>query len=203
MNSIEHIDKIYCLHHLPAVERKNKMLTIFSALDLDVEFIEGYLPEQVIQHEGFKNIAESSLYYKHYHCFKDQVQHGYKNILIIEDDATIPANFIPFTGRCMQEFLAMKGDLLMIGGCCGIHPPNVTPDRFVYHQPDFRTRCTHCYVVNESCVKYLADHMEEKYRTIDFKLNQLITDGNLKSCYVEPQVHQDSQKGLYKSLLSN
>ena len=203
MNSIAYIDKIYCLHHLPAIERKQKMLQYFTALNLNVEFIEDYLPEQVVQHQGFKNIAEASLYYKHYHCFREQVKHNFNNILILEDDAELTPNFIPFVNKCMYEFLTMNGDLLMLGGCCNIHPPNIFPNINVYHQPNFRTRCTHCYVVNLRCVKYLADHMEENYRTIDFKLNQLIEDGNLKSCYAEPQIHQDSQKGVYKSLLLN
>jgi len=145
------IDKIYVCHHKPLIERKEILYKYFKEKNIDVEWVEKYLPEEISdkydelvgyfnidpeakficygQYSYFPNVGkkinlgELSLYLKHLYCFEDQIKNNYENILILEDDLLIPTeyDFIKYLNNCIDEFKKIKADMMFLGSCCEIH----------------------------------------------------------------------------------
>lgn len=173
MSNSSTVDKIFICHHTPLVHRKQRIDTSLSSCTIPIEWVEGYLPEQISQNYdeligtsvldisgtpeqnqhpwenervGKKiSLSELSLYLKHQYCFSEQVSKEYNNILILEDDAVIPENFEEYLQKCIDEFtnFEIKLDCLMIGTCCGFKCKNVVEDKLVYYDSSYLTRCTH------------------------------------------------------------
>lgn len=173
MNNSHLVDKIFICHHTPLVHRKQRIESSLESCNIPIEWVEGYLPEQLSQNYdeligtsaldisgtpeqnqhpwenervGKKiSLSELSLYLKHQYCFSEQVSEEYNNILILEDDAVIPENFEDYLQKCIDEFtnFEIKLDCLMIGTCCGFKCKNIVDDKLVYYDPSYLTRCTH------------------------------------------------------------
>lgn len=173
MNDSHLVDKIFICHHTPLVHRKQRIESSLESYNIPIEWVEGYLPEQISQNYdeligtsvldisgtpeqnqhpwenervGKKiSLSELSLYLKHQYCFSEQVSKEYNNILILEDDAVIPENFEEYLQKCIDEFtnFEIKLDCLMIGTCCGFKCKNIVDNKLVYYDPSYLTRCTH------------------------------------------------------------
>jgi GR25 family glycosyltransferase involved in LPS biosynthesis len=197
--------KFFCLHHPPLTDRYSFLQERFFFLNLDIEWVTNFLPETLTKPEGsrFKNLGEYSLYLKHQYCLEQQVQNNYKYIVVIEDDTILPDNFNEHLNDCLQEFKELKGDLLFLGICCGIKPSTILPNKKVYWEPGFLTRCTHCYVTTLQAARIMLNHFNTNQMATDFKINDIIQTENLKSCYGEPGIHQGSHGGKFKGSLNN
>jgi len=197
--------KYYCLHHTPLNDRREFLEERFSTLKLDVEWVVNYQPETLSFPESsrFRNLGEYSLYLKHQYCFEQQIKNNYKYIVIIEDDALLPDDFNEHLKLSLIEFEQLQGDLLFLGICCDIKPPIIYPDKKVYWEPGFLTRCTHCYVTTLSTAHRMLKHFNANQMAADYKINDIIRIENLKSCYVEPGIHQGSHGGKFKGSLCN
>ena len=197
--------KYYCLHHTPLNDRREFLEERFSTLKLDVEWVVNYQPETLSFPEGsrFRNLGEYSLYLKHQYCFEQQIKNNYKYIVIIEDDALLPDNFNEHLKSCLIEFEQINGDLLFLGICCNIKPSVIYPDKKVYWEPSFLTRCTHCYVTTLPTARTMLKHFNYNQMATDYKINDIIQIENLKSCYGEPGIHQGSHGGRFKGSLCN
>lgn len=193
--------KLFCLHHAPAIERKIKLLNDFDHHGLDVEWIEKFDPQSYnradydVRHP--LNDAELSLYLKQRYALELQKSNGYEHVIIMEDDVILPYdwNIKEYFTKCLIEFDEMQGDILNIGGAFNMRPSKIYPDKLVYHEPHFTTRCAHCYSISDRCLdKILLDSytIDDAW---DWKLNNCITKYGLKSCYVEPSVEQSSLGG--------
>jgi GR25 family glycosyltransferase involved in LPS biosynthesis len=129
------IDKIFICHHKPLIERKEKVQKFFIKNSIDVEWVDGFLPEDIEnqydkivgkddlkinfsvpgvqqnQYTLYENagrivtIPELSLYLKHQYCFQKQIEEKYDYILILEDDIILPDNFLEYLNFCMVEFI--------------------------------------------------------------------------------------------------
>jgi GR25 family glycosyltransferase involved in LPS biosynthesis len=197
--------KYYCLHHTPLEDRKKFLEERFLTLNLDVEWVTGFSPENITLPSGshFQNIGEYSLYLKHQYCFEQQITNNFKYVVIIEDDALLPDNFNTLLKESLIEFELLQGDLLFLGICCDIKPSSITPTKRVYWEPHFLTRCTHCYVTTLSAANIILKHFSSNQIATDYKINDIIRLENLKSCYCEPGIHQGSHGGKFKGSLQN
>lgn len=198
---------IFCLHHTPLVERKEYLTQIFQRLEIStsVNWITGFNPEDINipENSNFKNLNEVSLYYKHLFCLLYQLQHKIPYVMILEDDVLLPDNFIDYTYQCLSEFTEIGGDIMFLGIGCGIEPRNITADKHVYYEPDYRSRCAHCYITTFNFARQSINDLLNVSHAYDFKLNDIIEKYSLKSCYTHPGIHQGTQNGIYPSSLNN
>jgi len=204
-NMINSNIKYFCLHHPPLTDRKEHLQERFNTLNLDVEWVTGFMPDEITipDDASFKNKAEYSLYLKQLYCIEQQVKNNLEYIIVFEDDVLLEDNFNEHVNQCLREFNELNGDLLFLGVCCGIHPSNVIPERKVYWEPNFQTRCAHCYMVTLDAAKKIYKHLLVNPVAYDYKLNDIIHIESLKSCYGEPGIHQGTQGGKYPSSLLN
>jgi len=222
------IDKIYVCHHKPLKERKKILNKYFKDNNIDVEWVESYLPEDIKddydslvgyfnidpnakficygQYDYYPNVGmkikvtELSLYLKHLYCFKNQIENNYQNVLILEDDLLIPDNynFIDYINYCINESKILGADMMFLGSCCGIEVNNREYGKHVYLQKNQLTRCTHAYSVNLESAKKIITKVHPKNMPIDFKLNEIIIVENLKVAWTEPSLKQNP---IFKSEL--
>lgn len=199
------IDKIFICHHKPLLERKSYLQKFFLDNNIDVEWVENFLPEE-IEYEykrvvGSINDSEISIYLKQQYCFEQQVKNNFKHILILEDDVDLPNNFEDYLNKCMKEFIdhEPKLDAMMLGSCCGIETKNASPDKMVYYEDGQMTRCAHAMVFNLEASKKVVKNLNIINYPIDHKLNWIIKKENLKIGWVEPSIKQKSEIGLFKS----
>lgn len=197
--------KYFCIHHTPLHERKNYLTERFNTLQLEVEWVTGFLPEEIEipQNSCFKNKAEYSLYLKQQYCIEQQIKNNHEYAIIFEDDVILDNDFNEHIQQCLKEFNEINGDILFLGVCCGIHPSHVIPEKKVYWEPGYLSRCAHCYLVTLPAAKKIAKHLYTDMVAYDYKLNNIIISENLKSCFGEPGIHQGSQGGKYTSSLNN
>jgi len=194
---------IFCLHHPVLIDRKIKLETQFDQLNLRVEWVCNFSPTEISIPAGaqFKNINEYSLYLKQQYCIEQQIKRNLPLILVLEDDVILPNNFVSFANQCLQEFKNIQGDFLSLGTCCNIVAKNITPNKNVYYDTDYRTRCAHCYVTTLHAAKTIYQHLTSNQCAFDFKLNQIIEKEKLKVCYAEPGILQATEEKLIKSSL--
>ena len=199
------IDKIYVCHHIPLIERKNSLQEFFVQNNIEVEWVEGYLPSE-IEYEykrvvGNINDSEISLYLKHQYCFDDQIKNNFENILILEDDVDLPFNFNEYLKKSMIEFNLHepKLDGLMLGSCCNINFKNTVDSKLVYYQVGQLTRCCHAMVFTLTAAQKIIKIIMIINYPIDHKLNYIIKKEDLKIGWVEPSIKQKSEIGLFES----
>jgi GR25 family glycosyltransferase involved in LPS biosynthesis len=191
-------DKIYCLHHPPLIKRKEAILQSFEKLHMNVEWVENFSPQEIETiPEGCKSKGQVSLYLKHKYCLHEQLKNKYNRILVFEDDCLIPINFEPFYHKCIEEFDALNGDIMFLGVCCQLDVINPIPNKCVYYDPSYKSRCTHCYVITLSCTEKIIKLIDENIIPMDFKYNECIEKTKVKSCYTYPAVYQGTESGLY------
>jgi len=216
------IDKIFITHHPALTKRKQNLLLDLQREGIaNAEWVEMFPPEE-IKTTGKIGISkkEASLYLKHRYCLEQQLKNGWENILILEDDAMLPENFIPYLEKCLDEFSELRGDMLFLGGGSKEFTLNnfffrnnkgelerrhidieKKLGQLVYYHPDFLTRCTHAYIINIKAVKKILMQLDDINRPIDNKLNEIIEKENLKVCWAEPPILQKTVEGLEKTSL--
>jgi GR25 family glycosyltransferase involved in LPS biosynthesis len=210
------IDKIFVCHHKPLLDRKDRLDIIFKNLDLDVEWVEKFLPEDIDYNKEIGNpiiekncdyaiqqnkyiyyenvgkkvtISELSLYLKHKYCYLEQLKNNYENILILEDDVNINFDFIDYINNNMKEFLEKNPDILVLGTAFNFRPV-IFNGKYIHINDNQLTRCTHAQVINRKCIEKILDHLYPVNLPIDFKLNEIIILEKLKVAWSEPGLTQ-------------
>jgi GR25 family glycosyltransferase involved in LPS biosynthesis len=220
------------MHYKSLVDRKKILKDFFNRHAIELEWVEKYSPEEVKsqyrelvgefkidpnakavcqnQYTYYENagrlitVPELSLYMKHKYAINQQYEKGYKHVLMLEDDVSLPENFIPYVNRCIKEWDAFDADLLFLGAAHNFHVKDAKPEQYVYLNKNQLTRCTHAYIVNIKCAKKILDNSYPINWQWDFKLNEIIIKEKLKVCWAEPCIYQDkafpgSIKGIKNS----
>lgn len=187
----------YVLNHLPNQDRKLFCEKQFGEQNFDYEFIHGFTPEEVNTPEDDTiTDKEYSLYCKHEEALKRGLKTDSEFILIFEDDILLCPNFMGYYDMFIDQFRELEGDLLMIGTAFNEAPTKLEEGKYVYHEPHFRTRCTHAILYSRKGAQIVLDNLNVGvYRGYDHKLNNVINDLNLKTCWLEPGLHQGSIGG--------
>lgn len=219
---IDNVNKIYVVHHSPLVDRKNRLDKIFNYLDLDVEWVEKYLPNEIDynkevgepiiekstefaiqqnQYVYYKNVgkkitvSELSLYLKHKYCLLDQIKNNYENIVILEDDVNINLDFIEYMNNNMREFqdgVNKFGCNILILGTAFNFKPVNETGVYVHYNKNQLTRCTHAIAFNINCTQIILNNLFPINLPWDFKLNEIIILNDLKVVWSEPGLTQYS-----------
>jgi len=217
------IDKIFITHHPALTKRKQNLLLDLQREGIaNAEWVEMFPPEE-IKTTGKIGISkkEASLYLKHRYCLEQQLKNGWENILILEDDAMLPENFIPYLEKCLDEFSELRGDMLFLGtnkefSLKKFYYRNEKFERIeynvavekkggqnVYYHPTYMSRCTHAYIVSNQAIEKILKNLETINKTIDNKFDEIIKKEVLKVCWAEPGIYQTTIDGLEKSSLKN
>lgn len=220
-------DKIFVTHHSPLTERKQKLTDDLKEISNNVEIIwvEKYLPDEIRDdlkeiHDNFKQIkepyviehpygeysayykkitiSEYSLYLKHLYCLNYMKTNNLDNILVLEDDVSLPTHFDNFLQKNMTEFLEMNCDMLIMGESHGRRVKDVIPNKYVYYDKLYKTRCAHAIVYTKNNIDIILDELNNIDNPYDFKLDKIIMDKKLKVCWSYPGLKQ----GNYLSSLS-
>jgi len=190
--------KIFCLHHTDVPERKETLTSFFDKYNIRVEWVESFHPSTEKVKEAKLNspltVSEISICMKQFWVLNKIVNKNIPYALLLEDDVHLEGidDFRYFINRCLSEMKDLKGDLTFVGECCGFKPRNVTPDKYVYYQPDYESRCAHAIIIKrrsaELCIKYTNDND----LPMDHKYNQMIQFEKLRTCHTEPSILQNS-----------
>lgn len=195
--------KYYCLHHLPLIDRRALLMESFKRESIDVEWVTGFLPSQITLPalSRFTTVNEYSLYLKHQYCLEQQIEKGEDIITVFEDDLIIPLNYKELERTFLQEFKDVAGDIMFQGICCNILPHSIVPNKHVYYDPSYTSRCTHCLTVTLSTAKRILSHLNTNHIAYDWKLNEVIKQEQLRSCYTVPGLLQGSETGKFNTSL--
>jgi GR25 family glycosyltransferase involved in LPS biosynthesis len=187
----------YVLNHLPNQDRKIFCEEQFGKQKIEFQFINGFTPEEVKTPEDDTiTDKEYSLYCKHEEALKKGLETESEFILIFEDDILICPDFMTYYNMFINQFRELEGDLLMIGTAFNEIPTKLEKGKYVYYEPHFRTRCTHAILYSRKGAQTVLDNLNiGVYRGYDHKLNNIINDLNLKTCWLEPGLHQGSIGG--------
>lgn len=219
---INNVDKIFVIHHKPLIDRKQRLKNIFEKIDLDVEWVEKYLPEeidyekevgQVIIEKGpewaiqqnkytyYENVgkkitmSELSLYLKHKECLLEQVKNNYQNIIVFEDDINLDMNLIEYLNNNLEEFqekIENENANFLMLGTAFGFRPVSYNGKFIHYNKNQLTRCAHAYVVNINCAQKIIDRLYPINLPWDFKLNEIIILEDLNVYWSEPGLTQFS-----------
>lgn len=190
--------QIYILHHSPLTDRKEYFVNQMTGYNLSGKWIEGYLPDDISVPENTQiTKTEYSLYLKHQHALNDQIKNNYNFSLIFEDDALFGNNFVDYFKQVFKEFLELECDILMLGTAIfpglNLKPQNIIPNKHVYYDPSYTTRCTHAILYSLNAAKQVTEQMQNKLIAYDHKLNDIIINKKLKTCWAEPGLLQGSR----------
>lgn len=203
--------KYYCLHHSPAKERKDFLLPIFKKQEIDVEWIEEFLPncDIVLNHpkvpyvhaanKNFLNNAELSLVFKH--CLAIEKICSINDYAIIFEDDLDDFDFKlkDILPHWISQFEEIHGDILWIGSVPYKNlPTNIIT---VYNNTFTKDRCSHCYMIHSRTANKVIDFYKDIKAPSDWQWNLAIDYFNLKSCWSFPHIYQRTDRNKLKSLI--
>ena len=202
--------KYYVCHHTPLKDRRQYLTTELGRHGIEPHWVTGFMPNDITFPEKHRFIskAEMSIFLKHVYCYQDQINNSVEYATIFEDDVSIEKTFRINERNFMREFIQLNGDIMFVGECCNIKPANIIQGRYVYHEPSYRTRCAHYYIVSLKAANLIMQKIKDNPITIDHFLDEIIESRNLRSCYTVPGVKALSSApqagvlgGVFKSAL--
>jgi GR25 family glycosyltransferase involved in LPS biosynthesis len=202
----------FCTHHSPAKDRKEYLSEYLKKDNLNINWVEDFLPdceeiksmEKIFSEHSvnktYLSEAELSCYLKHLKAIKLTSQSDY-NSVIIEDDIEHPKfSLNEYANRIEKEFLEKNGDILFIGSFGQSDIPENFPQEIV-HEKWMRSRCAHCYLITNKCALKIQDFMSKIIAPLDWQLNYAIEKFSLNCFWSKTHVNQRTEKGILKSLL--
>lgn len=200
--------QIFLLHHLPAKQRKEQLITDLSTVNLlyPINWIENFLPEEVSRDYQYSvNTANASLNlkhkYTHQYIIKNNIDYG----IVLEDDIDVLSidSLQVFFEKCLQEMIIENGDILWVGGTNEIQiPPNLLqPNKYTVFHEKFDSRCTHGYIINKKGAQTVINNFHLNL-PIDHLFNEIIRNNKtIKSGWTHPFLTQKTIRGVWPSLL--
>lgn len=201
----------FCLHHSPAIDRKEYLLDTFNQQKITVDWIEDFLPSSktILQHEKvhsihaangeFLNSAEISCFKKHVKAIEIIAQSEQIGV-IFEDDIENPNfNLKPFCESAAK--VCCENTIIFIGSYSGADLINYNNECRVFFSPNFKSRCAHAYMLNSQTAKNILPELSKIILPFDWQLNHIIDKLNLNIGWTSPHINQRTEKGKLKSLL--
>lgn len=211
---LNNIDNIYVCHYTKLRKRKSHLESLFEDLKIvNTQWVEVYDKESLTNDmlKGFVNIrkplglgsrtnsmfherrtlrlSEISLLLKHHFCWRDVVEKGYDNVLVLEDDVTFIDNFVE-KYNTQTNNLPDDYDLIWVGGYLNWKGSGEVTNKYFYPGP--RARCTHAYIISNKCCNVMIKHFIKNNYPADFMFDDAIHNLNLKSFWMEPSlIHQN------------
>lgn len=207
--------KYYCLHHLPEIARKQYLIDLFEKQEIQVEWIEDFLPDHpvVVNHipihsehsadgNGILNNAEISLILKHI-LFLEKLSKTNDYGIVFEDDIQeFNFNLADTVPILINKMNQINGEILWIGSILSLDMmPRDTIE--VISRKDTTSRASHCYMLHSDIAKKVWEYYREIKHPADWQWNDTIEHLNLKSCWSYPHINQRTNLGLIKSCITN
>ncbi|RUS19983.1 glycosyltransferase family 25-domain-containing protein [Endogone sp. FLAS-F59071] len=180
-------DRIYVINLARRTDRKKRMKTMASYLNLDFTFVNGVTAEdpQINKYwvRNGASKAQLACWQSHMHVYQSIVANNLTSALILEDDIDMEADIekrvfevaphlpknwdVWFLGHCHEQELANK-----VG-----HPSL---------QRSFRPQCTHSYAVSQRGAQKLVKMLAQIGKAIDITIRNRIKNGDIKAYSVQP-----------------
>lgn len=197
--------RIFVIHWKPLVERREYLTSKFKEYNLEdrVEWVDQYETEDDVK--GIKNPFNIhkrilAINQSHLYCYKKQIEKGYDNILILEDDIDFEfLNVVEYLNICAKEFVDLDGDVAFLGSCCELKVKNPKPPQILYYDPSYGSRCTGAYIVNIRCSDKLYKAGSLNCHAIDRVLDGLIPLLSIRCLWSGLPIRQGSETGKYSS----
>jgi GR25 family glycosyltransferase involved in LPS biosynthesis len=207
--------RYYCLHHTPAIDRKQYLLNFFETHQLNVEWIEDFLPDSeiVLNHpkieschaaNGSKilNNGEISLFLKHLLAI-DKIRTIDDYGVIFEDDIKdVDFNLNETISKFVELAQENSIDVLWIGSSdrysCNLQP---SEEPKILSNNNTKTRLTHCYMIHSNTAQKVYDEFANIKHPTDWQWNYVIDKLNLKSAWSYPHIYQRTDTKETPSLL--
>lgn len=204
--------KFYCLHHTPAIDRKEYLLDFFNKENINPTWIENYLPDceevQLYKNKVFSqhaangvylNDAEVSCFLKHCQAIENIAANNEVSV-ILEDDIEVP-NF-SLLEFCKDIEKACRNDLIIfIGSYTGSDLLSSSNEARLFISPYFKSRCAHAYMMNATTARKISLELNNILMPFDWQLNYIIDKLKLTVGWTAPHINQRTEKGQIKSLL--
>jgi len=204
--------KFYCLHHTPAVDRKEYLLDLFNKENINPTWIENYLPDcdevkfyknKVLSHHSANgnslNDAEVSCFLKHCQAIENIASNNEVGV-ILEDDIEAPD--FSLLQLCENMERVCRDDLIIfIGSYTGSDLFQSSPEVQLFISPYFKSRCAHAYMMNSKTASKISLEIKNILMPFDWQLNHIIDKLNLTVGWTAPHINQRTEKGNIKSLL--
>ena len=204
------IDKIFIVHYEPLVERKSYLDSIIVNLDIPYEYLisndesdsritlnnyykfnESIFNRKLISGEIFVTI-------NHFLIYEKILDNSYNNCLILEDDAILKDNFFEYFEKIIKELKEVKFDICFLSDCCNLHSNSIQNGKHLYQSETSRSACG--YIINSNCLKKIINTLPFN-EPIDWHLNRIRKDLNLKYYWSEPTIIGQGSENIYKSNL--
>lgn len=208
------IDKIYICHWSKLTERKINLINHLHRLNIhDYQWVENYDKEtwniDSIKLE-YPNVfepnpkgrllkySEISLLLKHCWIIKDAYEHGYNDVLVLEDDVILDSEFIDKFNKFKSQ-LPICYDIAWVGSCCDLHAAPIVEGKNVYKVNG--SRCTHAYLLSKGCINKIVEDIKFANDGADWWWNVMIDKFKLSNWWVEPSLA--SQNSAYNTTIQN
>lgn len=207
--------KYYCLHHTPAVERKQYLEIFFEQQGIKVEWIEDFLPtcEEVAQFSqkikskhaaknGILNNGEISLLLKHSLALKKICTINDYAIIFEDDIQSVDFKFNDIA--CEFKDLVEKNniDVLWIGSSPN-HGYNMhkTDTASILVNSSTNARLSHCYMLHSKLALRIYEEYCDFKHPSDWQWNHIIDIFKLRSAWGYPHIYQRTDVRAIDSLL--
>jgi hypothetical protein len=212
---------IFIIHHIPLKERKEYITKKFSEMDIEINWIENFLPEEITQEDKDRvnvdtkdwprehwpagrgmTIGQLSNFLKHEYCINLQCQNKYDVMFVFEDDVNLDNINIPikkYIEDVYNEFKSTNLDICVVATHDNKKANIMYPERII--QPVFNeyTRCIHAILFKLNAAKIIKENLKEINFNFDFQLNQIIKNKKLTIGWAEPGLTQLTNDGLWES----
>lgn len=200
------IDKIFIVHYEPLINRKEYLEKELPKLDLGFEFITSnektdseldfskFLDEKKLKQGVNNSIISVSI--KHFEIYQKMVEQKLENCLIFEDDAVITENFKENLKSILNELENLDFDFCFLSSGCNLHSNNIIEQKKLYESDS--TRTVSGYIVKNKNLSKILETVPF-YGAIDWHLNWIKEELNLKFYWAEPPLIIHGSQDIYKS----
>ena len=188
--------KIFCLHHKPLINRKEKLLKIFNNQNIDVEWVENF-EKNIDLPKNINKITDSefSLSLKHKYCYQKMIYDDIQYSFILEDDIILNIDIKNFFNNILLE--KNDCDIIFFGGTKNMVVKNLS-NKIVYINSEYYSRCTHGVFITKKCCEKIIDKIEYNL-PIDHEWNRLIKEYKLVCGWTSPFMEQGTILGIEES----
>jgi GR25 family glycosyltransferase involved in LPS biosynthesis/tetratricopeptide (TPR) repeat protein len=169
--------KIYVVHYKKLTERKQHLLSQFSAVGVrNFEFISldrDDLDLDLSLFEDNYSKTQIAISLSHMKAYKDIAMNNLAYGVILEDDVLLCPYFLSKLNNYMKQ-VPHDYDAVFLGEGCGINEHRVQPERIlpnqnVYLMEQFnKTKCTDSYVISLQCAKNIVEYLTK----MEYKINE-------------------------------
>ncbi|CAG8722312.1 1768_t:CDS:2, partial [Dentiscutata erythropus] len=185
-------DHIYIVHLDYRTDRRERLDELASYLGLDFDYLSAISKndEQILRKYGSADMIspQKACYLSHCFIYKEIIDKGYNNALILEDDVDFELNITAIMTDIHRD-LPASWEMLYVGHCFEDVGEQVGISSSVHRlYKSVAPMCTHAYAVSYSGARKLIELVDPVIPrgTIDYSLSVVVKDKKVNSFDVHP-----------------